>query len=158
MYLTLRYPTPKQGLIWLKRRQKVKPSKIAKEFDVSRPFVSQAQRIAEGRIRDLLNYTASTNRIKLQNISSEYGFAVGFCPAQNMDAYILYSPSIGIQVWFDHEGECDACSDSQECEETLTQLAAEWEIPLTKDLPPSKLSGYLFGTIMRRLEWVKSTG
>ncbi|MHA3964331.1 MAG: hypothetical protein AM325_012430 [Candidatus Thorarchaeota archaeon SMTZ1-45] len=154
MYLTLRYPTPTQGLIWLKRRQKVRPSRIAKEFDVSRPFVSQAQRIAEGRIRDLLNHTASINRIKLRKMSGQYGFAVGFCPAQNMDAYILYSPTIGIQVWFDHEGECDSCTDIQVCKETLTQLGSEWEIPLKRSLPPSELSGYLFGAIMRRLEWV----
>jgi hypothetical protein len=72
MYLTLRYPTPKQSKIWLRRRQKALPSIIAKEFNVSRPFVSKAQRIAEERIGKLLKHAASVNRIKLDHMSTHY--------------------------------------------------------------------------------------
>lgn len=153
MYLTLRYPTPKQGLIWLKRRQKVLPSDIAKEFSVSRPFVSKAQRIAEERIGKLLEHAASVNRIKLRNISPEYGFAVGYCSANQMDTFILYSPKIGVQTWFDHEGECGSCAELSECTRTLTQLADEWKIELRGKKTPSDMAGHLFNAIMRRLKW-----
>jgi hypothetical protein len=155
MYLTLRYPTPKQGLIWLKRRQKILPSDIASEFNVSRPFVSKAQRVAEERIGSLLKHAASVNRIKLRHMSPEYGFAMGFCSANQMDTFILYSPTMGVQTWFDHDGECGSCAELSVCTETLTQLASEWKIPLKGMKTPSEMAAHLFDTIKRRLEWIK---
>jgi hypothetical protein len=153
MYLSLRYPTPKQGMIWLRRRQKIRPSDIAKEFNVSRPFISKSQRIAEGRIGELLQHTASVNRINIRHQSTRYGLAVGYCPAHKMDSYILYSPKIGVQVWFDHSGECGNCSERSQCEKTLRTLAREWEVSLEKGQPPAELAGNLFDAIMRRLGW-----
>ncbi len=155
MYLTLRYPTPKQGLIWLKRRQKVIPSEIAREFNVSRPFVSKAQRIAEERIGKLLKHAASVNRIKLRHISPSYGFAVGYCSANQMDTFVLYSPKIGVQTWFDHDGECGSCAELSECTQTLTQLAVEWKIPMKGKKTPSEMAAHMFGTIMGRLKWIE---
>ncbi|MFW9800912.1 MAG: hypothetical protein ACFFD9_10780, partial [Candidatus Thorarchaeota archaeon] len=73
------YPTKQQAFIWLKRRQNVRPYKIADELNVSRPFVSKAQRIAEARINKLLHHAASINRIKIRHIDTRYGIAVGFC-------------------------------------------------------------------------------
>ncbi|MFX1560574.1 MAG: hypothetical protein ACFFBL_08290 [Promethearchaeota archaeon] len=155
MYLTLRYPTPKQGMIWLKRRQKVLPSDIAREFKVSRPFVSKAQRVAEERIGQLLKHAASVNRIKIRHMSSEYGFAVGYCSTNQMNTFILYSPTIGVQTWFDHEGECGSCAELSECTDTLTQLSDEWKIPLKGKKTPSDMAAHLFKTIMGRLKWIE---
>ena len=155
MFTNLRYPTSQQGLIWLRRRQRVKPSKIAEELDVTRPFVSKAQRIAEARIDKLLRHAASINRIKVRHINTRYGIAVCFCSAYNTDTYILYSPKIGIQTWFAHKGECGTCEQLDQCNDTLRQLAEEWEVPIPDDRPPTDLSVYLFDVIMRRLKWVK---
>ena len=155
MFTHLRYPTSQQGLIWLRRRQKERPSTIAKELNVSRPFVSKAQRIAEARINKLLRHAASINRIKVRHISTRYGIAVGYCPGYDTETYILYSPKIGIQTWFAHVGECGTCDQIDQCTETLHTLAEEWEVPIPDDRPPTDLSVYLFKVIMRRLKWVK---
>ncbi|MFW9848360.1 MAG: hypothetical protein ACFFF4_04425 [Candidatus Thorarchaeota archaeon] len=149
------YPTKQQAYIWLKRKQHVRPYKIANELNVSRPFVSKAQRIAEARINKLLLNAASINRIEIRHINTRYGIAVGFCPAYDMVTYILYSPKIGVQTWFDHHGDCGTCDHLKQCIDTLQQLAEEWEIPIPDDRPPTDLSRYLFDTIMRRLKWVK---
>ncbi|MCK4484779.1 MAG: hypothetical protein KAU89_08135 [Candidatus Thorarchaeota archaeon] len=154
MFTHFRYPTKKQGVIWLKRRQNVLPSVIAQELDVSRPFVSKAQRIAEQRIEKLLTNAAFTNRIKVAHMSGKYGFAVGYCPTHKTDTYITYSPSIGVQIWFDHEGECGNCSERLECARIVRNLAREWEVPIPKNMIPTKAAKKLFEAIMRRLKWM----
>jgi hypothetical protein len=153
MFTSLRYPTSRQGRIWLKRRQNEPPSKIAEEFQVSRPFVSKAQRIAEERIGQLLEHAASINRIQIQHLSTRYGIALGYCPAYQSTTYILYSPNIGVQIWFFHKGECGTCDHQPQCEDTLHQLAKEWEIPIPKNQAPTDLALTLFGEIKRRLKW-----
>jgi len=117
--------------------------------------VSKAQRIAEERIDKLLRHAASINRIKIRHINTRYGIAAGFCPAYGMETYILYSPKIGVQTWFNHEGECGTCDHINQCVDTLQQLAEEWEIPIPDDRPPTVLSTYLFDKITRRLKWIK---
>jgi hypothetical protein len=151
---SLRYPTANQGKIWLQRRQNIPPSKIADELEVSRPFVSKAQRIAETRIGTLLEHAASINRVQIRHLSTSYGIAIGFSAPYTSDAYILYSPSIGVQIWFDHEGECGTCRQQVECKQTLLQLADEWEISIDEDQTPNDMALRLFETIKRRLEWL----
>ena len=153
MFIGLRYPTKQQSAIWLRRRQKDQPSDIAEDMTVSRPYVSQAQRIAEERIGSLLKHTAKVNRIVLDNLSSEYGFAVGYCHAHDSQTYITYSHKMGVQVWFSHKGDCDSCDLNENCNEVLRNLAEEWEITLAKDLAPTQLGETLFNLIMRKLEW-----
>jgi hypothetical protein len=153
VFTHFRYPTKRQSNIWLKRRQKVPPSVIARELKVSRPFVSQAQRIAEHRIEKLLLNAAQVNRIRVHEISSEYGFALGFCPANNAKTYITYSPEYRIQVWFDHEGDCSSCDEAGECERILRGLAVEWGIGMPRNMAPTKIAKTLFEKIMERLGW-----
>jgi hypothetical protein len=140
-------------MIWLKRRQDEKPSEIAREFKVSRPFVSKAQRIAEERIKELMQHAAKVNRINIQHFSAQYGIAIGYCAAHKMNTYILFSPTIGVQVWFDHEGECGTCSEKKNCLQTLHQLASEWNIPFKKKETPSELAAHMFEEIRGRLKW-----
>ena len=155
MFTSLRYPTPKQNWIWTKRRQNIRPSEIAKELQVSRPFISKEQRIAEARIKKLLQHAASINRIEIDHLSTRYGIATGYCRANQTDTYILYSPNIGVQTWFAHTGTCDNCDEYADCETTLKTLAKEWGIPIKEELAPTDLAIYLFQTIMRRLKWEK---
>lgn len=153
MFSHFRYPTKKQGLIWLKRRNKVPPSVIAEELDVSRPFVSQAQRIAEKRIRKLLLNAAQINRISINSISPKYGFALGYNPATDTRTYITYSPEFRVQVWSDHEGDCSQCELNSECDRILRGLALEWGFSIPKDMPPTRVAKTLFDKIMGRLGW-----
>lgn len=155
MHTYFRYPTQQQGKIWLKRRQDIRPSDIAKQMRVSRPYVSKAQRVAEQRISKLLKNAAAINRISIEHSSSKFGFAVGYCPGYQSISYITYSPQFGVQVWFDHEGECSSCPENSDCERTIRGLAEEWKLEFPSDVSISRAASLLFDTIMRRLGWVE---
>lgn len=153
MFSHFRYPTKQQSTIWLKRRSNVPPSVIAKELKVSRPFVSQAQKIAEGRIKKLILAAAQMNRITIDNISTEFGFARGFNPATTAKTYITFSPEFRVQVWFDHEGDCNKCELHSECDRILRGLAIEWGFSIPKEMNPTEVAKTLFDRIMGRLGW-----
>lgn len=155
MFTSFRYPTKKQVLIWQKRRQQVRPSDIAEELEVSRAFVSKYQQRAEARIEKLLKHAASINRIQVMQLSSRYGIAWGYCPANQTDTYLTYSPKLGVQTWFAHQGDCGNCAQELECQRTLNQLAHEWQIPIPQNESPTAMAQYLFATIRRQLKWTK---
>ena len=155
MFNTLRYPTKQQGIIWLRRRQKDRPTDIAKDLKVSRPFVTAEQKRAEERIKKLIEHSASVNRVKIKRMSAQYGVAEGYCHANDSQTYITYSPKIGVLSWYEHIGDCGTCDIEAQCKEALHTLAEEWEIPAPPDMPPTELSEYLFNIIRRRLKWDK---
>ena len=149
----LRYPTAEQNKVWFKRRKGISPSKIASAMKVSRPYVSQAQRIAEERIENLLRHTAQVSRIDLQYINSEYGIAIGDCPALDSTIYITYSSKMGVQTWYSHVGNCAGCDKKNECNELLENLSSEWGISLPDGLPPTEKGIRLFDEIKEVLGW-----
>ena len=155
MFSTLRYPTKQQNLIWLRRRRKDRPSEIAKDLRMSRPYVSIEQKKAEGRIKNLIEHAASVNRVKIERMSAKDGIAEGYCHANNSQTYITYSPKIGVLNWYEHIGDCGTCDIRDQCNEALQILAEEWEIHAPPDMPPTELSEYLFNTIRGRLKWDK---
>ncbi|MHA2424181.1 MAG: hypothetical protein ACXAEF_05300 [Candidatus Thorarchaeota archaeon] len=149
----MRYPTAEQNKVWFKRRKGVPPSQIASEMKVSRPYVSQAQRIAEERIENLLRHTAQVSRIDIQHISAEYGIAIGDCPALDSTIYITYSAKMGVQTWYSHVGDCAGCDKKKECDDLLDTLSLEWGISLPKNLPPTERGIRLFDEIQEVLGW-----
>ena len=155
MFKTLRYPTKQQGIIWLRRRQKDRPTDIANDLRVSRPFVTMEQKRAEGRIKKLIEHAASVDRVKIKRLSARYGIAEGFCHAYDSQVYVVYSPKMGVHNWFVHQGNCGTCDLADECREILHTLAEEWEIGIPPEMSPSELGVYLFETIRRRLKWDK---
>ncbi|MHA2313430.1 MAG: hypothetical protein ACXADF_18275 [Candidatus Thorarchaeota archaeon] len=155
MFNTLRYPTKQQGIIWLRRRQKDRPTDIARDLKVSRPFVTMEQKRAEARIEKLIQHAASVNRVKIRRMSAQYGIAEGYCHANDSQTYITYSPEIGVLNWYEHIGDCGTCDIENQCKKTLHTLAEEWEIPAPPDMTPTELSEYLFNIIRRRLKWDK---
>ena len=150
-----RFPSKQQELVWQKRRNKTPPSVIAQELEVSCALVSKAQRIAEERIEKILRHTASTNRIRIQQISPRYGFASGYCHANKSNVYIVYSPTLGTQLWFNHKGDCSSCIEQSVCKKTIYTLAQEWNLPLPKGIPATEAAEELFIAIMRRLKWIE---
>ncbi len=153
LFKTLKYPTKTQSLIWFKRRMKVRPFEIAEELKVSRAFVSKSQRIANQRIKRLMEHAASINRVELAKVSPQHGFAFGYCPSHDSDTYITFSPKIGVQIWLDHIGDCGSCSQNQECERILRALADDWGLKITEGVPPTVKAKRLFETIMGELKW-----
>jgi hypothetical protein len=126
-------------------------------MEVSRPYVSQAHRIAEERIEKLLIHTSSVLRVELDHIDASYGIAIGYCSAFNSDVYFTYSPEMGIQTWYRHEGDCSGCAKREECEAILHQLSKEWSIALPAGLPPTTTGAFLFDTGMEELGWESRT-
>jgi hypothetical protein len=122
---------------------------------VSRPFVSKAQRVAEQRISELLKNAATINRISIEHTSSKFGFAMGYCPGYQSISYITFSPQYGVQVWFDHEGDCENCPEKSSCEKTIRGLAKEWELEFPTDVSVSRAASKLFNSIMGRLGWIE---
>lgn len=149
----LRHPTEQQGLIWLKRRQRVKPSQLALELKVSRPFISKAQRIAETRINQLLRYSAAVNRLLIKHISPKHGFALCYSPSLQDTVYLLFSPTIGVQAWYPHKGSCSNCESKSNCTQILKRLAQEWQISYDESKPPTDNAKQLFDKIQEELEW-----
>ncbi|TFG11689.1 hypothetical protein EU537_11615 [Candidatus Thorarchaeota archaeon] len=137
----------------MQRREEIRPSTIAEEMDVSRPYVSQAHRIAEERIEQLLIHASSVLRVDLDHLDTSYGIAVGYCSALKSAVYFTYSPEIGVQTWYRHEGDCSGCDKYEECEAILYQLSKEWDIDLPVGLPPTEKGAFLFDAIMGELEW-----
>ncbi|MFW9912723.1 MAG: hypothetical protein ACFFEU_09635 [Candidatus Thorarchaeota archaeon] len=155
VFTTLRFPTKQQSRIWLRRRRRERPSEIAKELNLSRPYVSMEQREAETRIKRLIEHAASVNRVKVDRLSARYGIAEGYCHANKAQTYITYSPKIGVLNWYIHKGDCGTCDIRHQCKEALLALAEEWEIHGPPDMPPTELGEYLFNIIRRRLKWDK---
>ena len=153
MFTSLRYPTKQQGIVWLRRRRNEPSSEIAKSMKVSRPYITKAQRIAEERITTLIRHTASVSRINLRRMSPTYGIGVGHCPSYNSDAYITFSPNFGLNVWYDHMGDCESCEEKSNCEQVLRNLAEEWEVEVPNGVQPTLLAKTLFDTILRNLKW-----
>jgi len=149
----LGYPTKKQSRIWNLRWHNISVTEIAKQLKISKPMVSKAYKIAQNRIENLIIHTASTFRVNIQNISPEFGFAVGHCSATESRTFITYTPSLGVQTWFSHDGDCERCDSLSMCNEYLTRLAEDWGETLDESLPPTRRGLDLFRKMMRRLNW-----
>jgi len=78
---------------------------------------------------------------------------VGYHPATQRQAYIFYSPKLGIQTWYEHEGQCTECEARDNCIDTINQLAQEWQINLNAGSTPSEKALFLLTKIKEELGW-----
>ncbi|MFX0152659.1 MAG: PCYCGC motif-containing (lipo)protein [Candidatus Hodarchaeota archaeon] len=144
-YHRIRYPTKTQVEIWFLKRNDISGRKIAKQKDVTPAFISKTLKIANKRIKSLLENTAKANKISLNLISAELGFAKGKSHIFNLAAYITFSPENGVQVWYDHKGDCATCEEFTHCRTVLLQEFKERNIKLDNtQLRPTDLGDYLF--------------
>ena len=147
-YNRIVYPTKTQVELWFLKRCKHSGIKIAKQKNISPAFVSKALKEANKRITSILQETARTNKITLDLRSSELGFARGHSRMFDLKAYITFSPTNGVQVWYDHKGDCATCEDFDECRKNLFQEYKERNITLKNPVQrPTDLGEYLFKTL-----------
>lgn len=148
-----KYPTPRQITIWTLKRNKMTGREIVKQIQVDPAFVSRSLKEANKRIKALIEEVGKMNKIKIQMINGELGIARGYSHILNISAYITFSPINGLQVWYEHKGECTSCEEYAECRKALLQEFKERNIEAPNStLRPTDLSDYLFEKIEAMLE------
>ena len=140
-----KFPTDTQIEFWVLNRDNYSGREIAKEKKVTPAFVSQTLKEANERIDTLLRDAAKANKIHLNYINKELGFARGKSFILKMTVFITFSPTNGVQVWYKQKGSCVGCEVYDECRTALLQEFKERNLPIDNPtLAPTHLSEILF--------------
>jgi len=134
----------KQFSFWSLRRNGESNIAIANRFGVSRQAVSRALLLMDGRIESTLREMAQANQIAVGKINAERGILLGRSIPFRTDAVIFVSEKHGVQVWYEHDGDCSSCQRFTECTELLWDYAAELGIRIRKTADPTKMAEELF--------------
>ena len=137
----------KQFTFWKLRRDGLPNINIARSFNISRQAVSRALISMDKRVEDTLLEMAQSNQIEMEGMNAERGILFGHSMPFNANAIIFVSAKYGVQVWYEHEGDCGACSRYTQCIELLWDFADEMKIKLEKTNDPTKLAEELFGKL-----------
>ncbi|NPE28949.1 hypothetical protein HNV12_13490 [Methanococcoides sp. SA1] len=134
----------KQFEFWILRRSGLPNINIAHSFNISRQAVSRALIKMDDRIEKTLLEMAQANQIEVEDLNIERGILFGHSVPLNVNALIFISEKYGMQVWYEHEGDCDECNRYKECMELLWDFADEMQIKLKQTDDPTKLAEELF--------------
>lgn len=137
----------KQFTFWKLRRDGLPNINIARSFNISRQAVSRALISMDKRVEDTLLEMAQSNQIEMVGMNAERGILFGHSIPFNANAIIFVSAKHGVQVWYEHEGDCGACSRYTQCIELLWNFADEMKIKLERTDDPTKLAEELFGKL-----------
>jgi hypothetical protein len=137
----------KQFEFWKLKRSGILSINIARLFDISKQAVSRALINMDERIEKTLLEMARANQIEVEKVNSERGILFGRSVPFNASAIIFVSAKHGMQVWYEHEGNCGACNRYTQCIELLWDFADEMKIKLEKTDDPTKLADELFGKL-----------
>jgi hypothetical protein len=141
------YLTSKQKLVWRLKSEGFTEAGIGRKLDITRQTVHKALNVANQKVLQALEETAKINRIEIQTVSPTQGYLTGYSSHFNTEAFVTYSPSHGIQIWYEHEGNCNKCRRAKECRDILLKEASERKIDFGEDVDkilPSKLAKILF--------------
>ncbi|PWI49091.1 hypothetical protein CEE45_02810 [Candidatus Heimdallarchaeota archaeon B3_Heim] len=149
----VKYPTDTQIEIWTMKRGQLTGREIAAKRSVTPGMVSKTLTEANTRVKALLQNAARMNKITLKVISPEHGYARGLSHMFNVKAYITFSPENGVQVWYDHKGDCVKCDKYSYCRESILQEFKERNIEIeNRSLRPTDLVEILLSTVEKMLE------
>lgn len=149
----IKYPTEKQLKIWELKRNQFEQKEIADKRKVTIGFVSKSLSEANRRIEGLLQNAANGNKISLDVLNGELGYARGKSHMFDIMAYITFSPKNGVQVWYEDKGDCINCEKYAYCREVIQQEFTERNIQLeSPSLQPTLLVEKLITEIEKRLE------
>ena len=141
MYSTLHV---KQFGFWKLRRDGLPNVAIARQCNVSRQAVSHALISIDKKIENILREMASANQIEVKSLNTEHGILFGRSLPFQVTALIFISEKHGVQVWYEHEGNCDTCSRYRECIELLWDYSDELNVSIEKCDDPTKMAEELF--------------
>jgi hypothetical protein len=134
----------KQFGFWAMRRKGVPNITIAHQLGISRQAVSRALLVMDEKIEAALKEMANANQIAVDKISTERGILIGRSIPFQTAAIIFVSEKHGVQVWYEHDGDCGACPRYTECIELLWDYAGELGIRIEKTADPTEMAEELF--------------
>jgi len=134
----------KQFEFWKLRRSGHPNVTIAGLLGISRQAVSRALLLMDEKIGSSLREMAQANQIEIHKIDPVRGILLGRSIPFATDAIIFVSEKHGMQVWYEHEGDCAACSRYTECIELLWDVAAELGITIERCDDPTRMADELF--------------
>jgi hypothetical protein len=139
----------KQFGFWKMRRSGMSNISIAKQQGITRQGVSQAIRFMDEKIESSLREMAQANRIQIEKIDVERGVLFGRSIPFQTNAYIFVSEKHGMQVRYEHDGDCKACDEFTLCIEFIWDFASELGIKIEKTADPTKMAEELLAKIRR---------
>jgi hypothetical protein len=134
----------KQFVFWKMRRSGTSNISIATLPGILRQAVSRALPGMDEKIESTLLWMAQANQIMTEKINAERGVLVGRSIPFNTAAIIFVSEKHGVQVLYEHDGDCGACLRYAECIELLWDYAAGLGIRIEKSADPTKMAEDLF--------------
>ena len=134
----------KQFGFWKMRRSGTPNSAIANLLGISRQAVSKALLGMNEKIESILREMAQANQIIPEKINPGRGVLIGRSIPFRTAAIIFVSEKHGVQVWYEHDGDCGACQRYAECIELLWDYATELGIRIEKSDDPTKMAEELF--------------
>lgn len=137
----------KQFGFWKMRRSGMSNVSIANEIGITRQGVSQALLVMNEKIEASLREMARANRIQIDKIDVERGILFGRSIPFQTNAYIFVSEKHGMQVWYEHDGDCISCNEFTKCIEFIWDFAAELGIKLEKTQDPTRMAEELLAKI-----------
>lgn len=137
----------KQFEFWKLRRARISNSAIATSFGISRQAVSKALLAIDGKIETSLREMARANKISIEIINPQLGVLFGRSVPLGADAIIFVSGRHGLQVWYEHDGDCGACEEYAACIRLLWNYADELGIALKRTADPTKMAEELFSKV-----------
>jgi hypothetical protein len=141
MFLTT---NDKQFGFWALHRNGVPNIGIANRFGISRQAVSRALLLMDEKIETTLREMAQANQIAIEKINAGRGILIGRSIPFQTAAIIFVSEKHGVQVWYEHEGNCGTCQRYTDCIELLWDYANELGVRIEKTADPTKMAEELF--------------
>ena len=124
----------KQFGFWKMRRSGMSNVSIADHIVITRQGVSQALLAMD------------------EKIDVERGVLLGRSIPFHTGAFIFVSEKHGMQVWYEHDGDCKACDEFTRCIEFIWDFASELGIKIEKTADPTKMAEELLTKIRERVK------
>jgi DNA-binding CsgD family transcriptional regulator len=137
----------KQFGFWKMRRSGMSNISIANLIGITRQGVSQALRLMDEKIDSSLREMAQANRIQIEKIDVGRGVLFGRSIPFQTGAFIFVSEKHGMQVWYEHDGDCSSCDEYTQCIEFIWDFAAELGIKIEKTRDPTKMAEELLAKV-----------
>ena len=141
----------KQFGFWKMRRSGMSNITIANLVGITRQGVFQALLAMDEKIDASLREMARANRIQIEKIDGELGVLFGKSIPFQKAAFIFVSEKHGMQVWYEHDGDCGSCDEYTKCIEFIWDFAAELGIKIEKTADPTKMAEELLAKIREKV-------